>query len=390
MAEDVLNQLLHCIRASEFYALQLDESTDVAGLAHVLVYVQYIHEGTIKEDMLFCKSLETRATGEDIFKILDTFVTSNRLKCWYLGHDIKAHDQATQQSSKAMQAVAPDATWVHCSIHRESLAVKGMSVSLKNVLDTTVKMVNSLKARSCIFSALCSEMGSDHETLLLHTEVHWLSRGKVLTCFFELKDELKIFFSDHNFHLSEHLHNEEFLSRAGYLDDIFSHLNKLNLGLQGVSATIFNMRDKVEGIIKKLNLWLNCLDNNKTEAFLMLRIKNKNKLCLTDNMKHEITVHLSELAAQLCRYFPRSDSSDSRIRHLFTAVPASLSTSEQENFIDGSLKMEFNQKPLPDFWVRLRTEHPVLAKRTVKTLMPLASMYLCESELSALTSIKTK
>lgn len=77
IAGDVLKQLLLCIRASDFYALQLDESTHVAGLAQLLVFVRYINEGTIKEDMLFCKPLETMTTGEDIFKILDTFVTSN-------------------------------------------------------------------------------------------------------------------------------------------------------------------------------------------------------------------------------------------------------------------------------------------------------------------------
>ena len=80
-----------------------------------------------------------------------------------------------------VQAAAPDATWEHCSIHREALAAKGMPVSLKDVLDTTVKLVNFVKARSLnshIFTALCSEMGSDHMTLLLHTDVRWLSRGK--------------------------------------------------------------------------------------------------------------------------------------------------------------------------------------------------------------------
>ena len=80
-----------------------------------------------------------------------------------------------------MQAVAPDATWVHCSIHREALAAKGMPNSLKDVLDTTVNMVNFVKARplnSCVFSALCNDMGSDNVMLLQHTEVRWLSRGK--------------------------------------------------------------------------------------------------------------------------------------------------------------------------------------------------------------------
>ena len=56
-----MKQLLLCIQASEFYALQLDESTDVAGLAQLLVYVRYIYGGSTKEDILFCKPLETRA-----------------------------------------------------------------------------------------------------------------------------------------------------------------------------------------------------------------------------------------------------------------------------------------------------------------------------------------
>ena len=52
-AGDVLKQLLLCIQASEFYALQLDESTD--GLVRLLVYVCYVYGGSIKEDILFWK-----------------------------------------------------------------------------------------------------------------------------------------------------------------------------------------------------------------------------------------------------------------------------------------------------------------------------------------------
>ena len=123
-----------------------------------------------------------------------------------------------------VQAVALDATWVHCRIHWETLAAKGMPDSLKDVLDTTVKMVNFVKARplnSHVCSALCNDMGSDHITLLQHTGVRWWSRGKVLTRFFKLRDELKVFFTDHNFHLSDRLHDDEFLTRLAYLGDVF-------------------------------------------------------------------------------------------------------------------------------------------------------------------------
>ena len=76
-------------------------------------------------------------------------------------------------------------------------------------------MVNVVKARplnSRVFSAQCNDMGSDHVTLLQNTKVRCLSRGKVLTLFLELSEELKVFFTDHNFHLSDRLHDDEFLT----------------------------------------------------------------------------------------------------------------------------------------------------------------------------------
>ena len=70
---------------------------------------------------------------------------------------------------------------------QEALAANGMPDSLKDVSDTTVKMVNFVKAKpmkSCVFSALCNDMGSEPCNTLQHTEARWLSRGKVLTFFF--------------------------------------------------------------------------------------------------------------------------------------------------------------------------------------------------------------
>ena len=165
-----MKQLQLRIQASEFYALQLDESTDVACLAQLLVYVLYVNGGSIKED-LFCKPLKSRRTGEDIFKVLYSFVTSNGL-CWSrcVGICTDGSKAMTGRHSgvvTSMQAVTPDATWVHCSIHQEALAAKGMPDSLKGVLDTTVKMVNFVKARPlnfCVFSALCNDMGSAFTT----------------------------------------------------------------------------------------------------------------------------------------------------------------------------------------------------------------------------------
>ena len=53
-----------------------------------------------------------------------------------------------------------------------------MPENLKLVINNVVKMVNFIKSRllnAKIFRLLCESMGSTHETLLLHTEVRWLS-----------------------------------------------------------------------------------------------------------------------------------------------------------------------------------------------------------------------
>ena len=93
MAGDVLKQLLLCIQVSRFYVLQLDESADVAGLAQLLVYVRYVYGGSIKEDILFCKPLETRKTGEDTGQLCDIKLTLGVEMCWYPWH--KSHDRKT-------------------------------------------------------------------------------------------------------------------------------------------------------------------------------------------------------------------------------------------------------------------------------------------------------
>lgn len=87
---------------------------------------------------------------------------------------------------------------------------------------------------------------------------------------------------------------------------IFSCLNEL--GSQGLSATIFIVRDKIEATIKKLKLWLDCMNNNRTEVFAS-----------ANQLQTNITAHLSELAAQLRRYFPETDKSDSWTGYPFSA-----------------------------------------------------------------------
>lgn len=92
-----------------------------------------------------------------------------------------------------------DISITHCFLHRETLITKQLPSELNIVLEQCVKMINYIKSRplkSRLFSQLCQAMESKYESLLLHTEVRWLSRGKILSR--ELKNEIKIFFEQDN------------------------------------------------------------------------------------------------------------------------------------------------------------------------------------------------
>ena len=68
-----------------------------------------------------------------------------------------------------------------------------MPAELKKVLDTAVKIINFVKSRPLnvrLLATLCTEMGADHEYLLLHAEVRWLSRGRILNRLYEMREEV--------------------------------------------------------------------------------------------------------------------------------------------------------------------------------------------------------
>ncbi|XP_014349988.2 zinc finger BED domain-containing protein 5-like [Latimeria chalumnae] len=372
MAEDIKNQLIARIKSSSYFALQLDESTDVASVANLLVYMKYEFEYELLEDFLFCRPLPTRTCAEDLFNILDAFLKENGMdwaKCIGICTDgVRSMTGSISGLAVRIRKVAPDVHWEHCTIHREALAAKKMPGNLKSVLDTAVKMVNFIKARplnSRIFSTLCNEMG-EHVSLLLHTEVRWLSRGKVLVCFFKLCSEMQVFFLDHPFELSCHLGNEAWFCRLTYLSDIFSRLNDLNLGLQGKNITIFNVRDKIEAFIKKLQLWVSRVRENHFDTFETLdSFLAENELTLDSDVKSEIEEHLVVLKSQFLQYFPEMFNENEWIRNPFVADCNSrscLTAKEEEQLLelscDGGLKLEFKQEPLAQFWLKIKTGVP--------------------------------
>ena len=75
MSDDVLEQILTHVEESSFYSIQLDESTDIAGLSQLSVFIRYINNAAESEDLLFCKALKLHTKCKDIFQCLNDFCT---------------------------------------------------------------------------------------------------------------------------------------------------------------------------------------------------------------------------------------------------------------------------------------------------------------------------
>ncbi len=73
MSQDIKLQVTEKIRLSPFFAIQLDESTDVAQLPQLLVYARFISENQVQEEFLFCSPLITTTKAEDVMNMVSNF-----------------------------------------------------------------------------------------------------------------------------------------------------------------------------------------------------------------------------------------------------------------------------------------------------------------------------
>ncbi|XP_072389339.1 zinc finger BED domain-containing protein 5-like [Diabrotica undecimpunctata] len=298
--------------------------------------------------------------------------------------------------------VAKHCTFMHCSIHRQALAVKRMPEQFKNVLQDAIKVVNFIKSRalnSRLFSNLCSEMGSNHIQLLLHTEVRWLSRGKMLNRLFQLRSEVQLFLMETDFELRNRLTDKHWLISLAYLSDIFNRINDLNLSLQGRSTNRFSVNDKIKAFIKKFQMIEKSVSNENLASFPNLEnFITENELTVSEIVINNIKNHSEMIVEIFEEYFKEDYSEFNWIRNPFVSdldsVRENLSVNEKESLIelscDGALQVEFNKEELCEFWLKVKNEYPSLSKKALLFLIPFTTTYLCESGFSAMLIIKNK
>ena len=239
---------------------------------------------------------------------------------------------------------------------------------------------------------------ADFSYLLFYCESRWLSRGNVLKCVFELREELFQYLTKENHPSAPMFSDTDFLLKLAYLTDIFEKLNILNSSLQGVDCNIIQHNEKLNSFIKKIDLWQRKLGAKQLDMFRHLKeFTVSNQLTLGEEVRSCILDHLSSLKKHFENYFPDLEIKNyDWIKDPFNSEPKDnvLTISEEEQFIDivseSALKNRFTTMTLPQFWISLSSEHREISEKALKILLPFTTSYLCETGFSAVAVIKSK
>ena len=209
MSSNILAQIVYGIKKSAFpIPLQLDESTDVACISQLLVFVRYVQKAEtklkLKEEFLFCESLQTTTAATDVMNLIKAFFEKHDIpleKGFVCTDGAPAMLCCKSGFVALLKEMNPNLVIIHCILHRYALISKILPDNLKEVMDSAVYIVNFIRGRVTnhrLFKRLCEEMGTEHTVLLFHTNVRWLSWGKVFKRLFELRCEVRAFLKNHD------------------------------------------------------------------------------------------------------------------------------------------------------------------------------------------------
>lgn len=410
---NILKQIIDELKASPFpFSMQLDETTDISNCSQLLVFVRYVSADTIKEEFLFCEPLLQTTKAVDVLAILNVFFSKHDFDWKQKLHSLCTDGAPAMLGNKSgfahlVKKEAPNVIVTHCFLHRHALATKTLPTSLKEVLSIVIKTVNFIRSRALnhrLFKTLCQEMNAEHEVLLYHTEVRWLSRGQVLKRIFTLKTEVSLFLEEKDNSLFEYFKKKDFICKLAYLADIFNHMNDICLSIQGPDTTIMDATEKLQAFLLKMSLWKIRIQNGIYANFQMLdevlfENGSRQDSLLLNNLKNEICEHLEVLQVSFEKYF-NSDGINIKdelwIRNPFLCDIDCIDDMNlaKDELIDlktkSLLKMDFDSKTLGEFWSSLREAYPLLVKRAMAAIIPFATVYLCEAGFSTLVTIKTK
>jgi len=268
LAADIKNTLLKLLQKAPCYAIALDESCDIVDDEQMSIFVRFldIECQIFREELLAILPLKGNTRGEDLFKVIDEFITKSNI----------SYDKMVSLSTDGAPAMIGKEKGVvkrirdknsglisyQCIIHQAALCGK-LSATLKEVMDSLVKLINFMRSHSALqhrhFKEFLSECDSAYSDLLQHNNVRWLSKGQVIERFWLIKEQVTSFLQNLDTQGArkhfEFITNKRNMLVVAFLKDILKYLNALNTELQGNGKLICDLIQSVSAFRRKLDIF---------------------------------------------------------------------------------------------------------------------------------------
>ncbi|XP_069476356.1 general transcription factor II-I repeat domain-containing protein 2-like [Ambystoma mexicanum] len=406
MGDNLYQHLQNLTKKLSYFSLALDESNDVRDSAQLLIFIRGTNDNfEVTEELAALQSIKGTTTGEDIYEKVCQTLNGLELD-WAKLASVTADGAPSMVGSKKGVIARINQEMdkhnyshpiaIHCLIHQQALCSK--SLKFDSVMTIVVSCVNFIRAHALKhrqFQEFLSELNADYGDVLYHTEVRWLSRGRVLKRFYDLLPQITAFLLSKNKEVAE-LNDAEWKWHLAFLTDVTELLNSFNVQLQGKGKLICDMQSHVKAFEVKLGLLIKQM---KEENFCHLPttlnllaekplVAFPNKTCVDslETLQKEFQFRFKELHLheQDIQLFRNPFSID--IENVDTIYQMELA--ELQNC--DSLKDAFKSSSLHSLYASLPSEtYPHLRNHALKMATIFGSTYVCEQTFSRMKHLKS-
>ena len=393
------SKLLNCI----CFSLALDESTDVSDLSQLCVWVRFVNSDfTVEDELLGIRAMHGRTRGADILCKLEEILSDYKLpkdKLISVSTDGAPNMTGVNVGLVALlKETVPQLIGFHCIIHQEALCAKISSQYLISVMDSVIAIVNFIRGNALNHREFVDFAGDD---VILHTDIRWLSKGKVLDRFISLLPKINEFLDCKKVSKFDgFLCDVKWVRTVSFLADITKHLNDLNRQLQGNKRDISYAAMVINAFIVKLQRFREQMSTNDLLHFEQLHLSVQQQpqptldvsdyLQFLDQLQKNFASRFVDFNAPpviaALEFYNNAYSFDINKSHLLGHL---FTTGFDRASFEAEL-LEFQCGPKPDGKLNFATiAYASFQFIAARMLSILPSTYLCETTFSNLTNIKS-
>uniref|UniRef100_A0A3P8T1D6 HAT C-terminal dimerisation domain-containing protein n=1 Tax=Amphiprion percula TaxID=161767 RepID=A0A3P8T1D6_AMPPE len=317
----------------------IDSSCDRTDMEQLSVFARFFDGKTFREELLCLLPLTGRTTGEIIFTEPTQFFVKNGLDVGKIVSIVTDGAPSMVGQHKGLvsrlSAVNPALLAFHCIIHKSVLCAK--------LLVNFIRESSSLQHG--LFRAMLDEMSAEHKDVLLHNDVRWLSKGRVMNChplIYPAKSKSK----NHTLKL--------------HFPRLREHCEKNNMGEDQV------MQDFVSSLAKNFYERFECTPKLSSDILLFLR------------QPFSVSAD-GQWTAEAKKLWPSIDE-------------AALQMEVLEMGTSDVLKAQHRDVGVNDCWINMVPQARFRNTRAIAMLLltMFPSTYICESSFSSMNSIKNQ